>query len=86
LGATCRWVLREARGIVYALSLDPQHLRRIPKTEISGMSWMRLPGSINVKIPLELAPPQFGQLSFNVGVQYYNLINSQLRNAQEVMS
>ena len=40
---------------------------------------------INAKIPLELAPPQYGQWSFNVGVQYYNLINSQLRDAQEIL-
>lgn len=40
---------------------------------------------INAKIPLEFAPLQFGQWSFNVGVQYYNLINSQLRNAQAII-
>ena len=40
---------------------------------------------INAKIPLEFAPFRFGQWSFNVGVQYYNLINSQLRNAQEIL-
>jgi len=40
---------------------------------------------IAAKIPLEFAPLQLGQWSFNVGVQYYNLINSQLRNAQEIL-
>ena len=40
---------------------------------------------INAKIPLESVAPRFGEWSVNFGVQYYNLINSQLRNAQEVI-
>lgn len=40
---------------------------------------------INAKIPLESVSPRFGEWSVNIGVQYYNLINSQLRNAQEVI-
>jgi hypothetical protein len=40
---------------------------------------------INARIPLESVPPRFGEWSVNVGVQYHNLINSQLRNAQEVI-
>ncbi|MGA7265128.1 MAG: hypothetical protein WCA23_31470 [Stellaceae bacterium] len=40
---------------------------------------------IAAKVPLAFAPLQFGEWSFNVGVQYYNLINSQLRNAQEIL-
>ena len=39
----------------------------------------------NARVPLEQIPPQYGQWSFNAGVQYYNLINDQLRNAQEVI-
>jgi hypothetical protein len=40
---------------------------------------------INARVPLEWVPPQYGEWSVNVGVQYYNLINSQLRNAQQVI-
>jgi hypothetical protein len=40
---------------------------------------------INARVPFEKIPPQYGQWSFNAGVQYYNLINGQLRNAQEVI-
>ena len=39
---------------------------------------------INAKVPLESVAPRFGEWSVNFGVQYYNLINSQLRDAQEV--
>jgi hypothetical protein len=28
----------------------------------------------NARVPLEQIPPQYGQWSFNAGVQYYNLI------------
>jgi hypothetical protein len=40
---------------------------------------------INARMPLDWVSPQYGEWSVNVGVQYYNLINSQLRNAQEVI-
>ena len=39
----------------------------------------------NARMPVEWVPPQYGQFSINAGVQYYNLINSNLRNAQEVI-
>jgi hypothetical protein len=34
---------------------------------------------INARVPFEKLPPQYGQWSFNAGIQYYNLINGQLR-------
>jgi len=40
---------------------------------------------INAKMPLGSGSSRFGEWSLNFGVQYYNLINSQLRNAQEVI-
>ncbi len=40
---------------------------------------------INARWPIEWVPPRYGQWSFNAGIQYYNLINSQLRNAQGVI-
>ena len=40
---------------------------------------------VNARVPFEKLPPQYGQWSFNAGIQYYNLINGQLRNAQEVI-
>ena len=40
---------------------------------------------INAKMPLGSGSSRFGEWSLNFGVQYYNLIISQLRNAQEVI-
>jgi hypothetical protein len=40
---------------------------------------------LNARMPVEWVPQQYGQWSVNAGVQYYNLINSNLRNAQEVI-
>jgi hypothetical protein len=40
---------------------------------------------VNARVPIEWVPQQYGEWSVNAGVQYYNLINSQLRNAQSVI-
>jgi len=37
---------------------------------------------VNARVPIEWVPRQYGEWSVTAGVQYYNLINSQLRNAQ----
>ena len=37
------------------------------------------------RVPIDWVPQQYGEWSVNAGVQYYNLINSQLRNAQSVI-
>jgi hypothetical protein len=73
------------------------HLKQMPLT-LTAPTWFTVgPSSfwggssnfgvfstgINASTPLTFVPKRFGGWSFNIGVQYYNLVNSQLRDAQQ---
>jgi hypothetical protein len=88
---------RAKEGCTYAQILDRKHLCSRAHEYVANSAGARQSSSIcpsrlrvfstgfNARVPIDWVPQQYGEWSVNADVQYYNLINSQLRNAQSVI-